>query len=49
MVTRAARDAFTAGPGPAMFTGAAIALAGVVIALAFAPLRIHSDDSGDPS
>ncbi|WP_194236388.1 DHA2 family efflux MFS transporter permease subunit [Streptomyces acidicola] len=48
-VARTARDAFTAGLGPAMFTGAAIATAGVVIALAFAPRRIHSDDSGDPS
>ncbi|MER5224546.1 DHA2 family efflux MFS transporter permease subunit [Streptomyces flaveus] len=48
-VARIARDAFTAGLGPAMFTGAAIAVIGVVIALALAPRRTNSDDSGVPS
>lgn len=42
-----ARDAFTAGLGPAMFTGAGVALTGVGIALTLAPRRIKSDDSGD--
>lgn len=46
---RPARDAFTTGLGPAMFTGAAIALVGVVSALLLAPRRIDSDESGDRS
>ncbi|GAA3824574.1 MFS transporter [Streptomyces phyllanthi] len=48
-LARAARDAFTAGLGPSMFTGAAIAVVGFVVALVLAPRRTNSDDSGAPS
>ncbi|GGN89394.1 hypothetical protein GCM10011579_084190 [Streptomyces albiflavescens] len=48
-VAHTAREAFATGLGPAKFTGAAIAAAGVDTALTLAPRRIESDDSGDQS